>query len=142
MAPLECQVLKKSVTYPRGGGELRGHPEGLFCTYCVSSVASELTPPPRAGYAFLQYLALQGCPGNSPVWATLAQNGPLFGQFFSKIPGSHPTPSPKSEKKVGNPPPLGHPPGGKTALFSGIRRLHSLGARDLPKIVYFRGAPL
>ena len=26
---------------------------------------------------------------------------PLFGQFFSKIPGSHPTPSPKSEKKWG-----------------------------------------
>ena len=42
-------------------------------------------------------------------------------------------------KKVRVFPPLGHPPGGKTALFSGIRRLRSLGARDLPKIVYFRG---
>ena len=72
--------------------------------------ASELTPPPRVGYAFLQYFALQGCPRNSLGWATLAQNGqkvlkkgvpPCFDQFFSKIPGSQTMLSPIFEKKWG-----------------------------------------
>ena len=43
------------------------------------------------------------------------------------------------KKKVGNFPPLDHPPGGNPALFSGIRRDGSLGARDLPKIVFLEG---
>ena len=64
---------------------------------------------------------------------------PLFGQFFSKIPGSHPTP--RRNLKSGEFPPAGPSAGGKTALFSGIRRLHSPGARDLPKIVYLEGPP-
>ena len=57
-----------------------------------------------------------------------AQKGgtPCFDQFFSKIPGSH-------------------PPGGKPARFPEIRREGSLGARDLPRIVFFRwggGSPI
>ena len=39
-------------------------------------------------------------------WSNSAQKGgtPCFDQFFRKIPGTHPTLSPKSEKKVGKSP--------------------------------------
>ena len=78
-SPLGVQGIEEKRNLPLGG-ELRGHLEGLFCTVSpvpkyTLRVASELTPPPRVGYAFLQYLALQGGPRNSPVWATLTQNG-------------------------------------------------------------------
>ena len=65
---------------------------------------------------------------------------PLFDQFFRKTPGTQPTLSPKSKKKWATPPPpLDHPPGGDFPNFSEIRRLHGPGARDLPRIGFFRG---
>ena len=62
------------------GGELRGRLEGVFghqkhSTYKIDSPGGLWAHPPMVGYAFLQYLALQGGPRNSPVWTTLAQNG-------------------------------------------------------------------
>ena len=46
---------------------------------------------------------------------------PCFDQFFSKAPASQTLLSPKSEKKWGNIPPLGHPPwGGEPHFFPGF----------------------
>ena len=62
------------------GGELTGHLEGVFCTYCVSCAqidppgGSELTPRGQVTL-FFNTLHSKGAPGNSPVWATFAQNG-------------------------------------------------------------------
>ena len=121
----------------------------VLCLWCPNRPSEwPLGSPQRAGYAFLQYLTLQGRSRNSPVWATLAQNGqkvlkngvpPVLTSCFSKIPASQTMMSPIFEKKVGNFPPLDHPLAGKPALFSGIRREGSLGARDLPKIVFLEG---
>ena len=59
-------------------------------------VASEFTPPPRVGYAFLQYLALQGATGIhrfGPLLPKMTKKRskrgtPCFDQFFSKVPAS------------------------------------------------------
>ena len=61
---------------------------------------------------------------------------PCFDQFFSKVLGSQTLLSPKSEKKWDPP---RHPPGGKTTLFSGIRRLHGFCGRYLPRNVFLEG---
>ena len=113
--PLGVQGTEEKRNLP-SGGELRGHLEGVFghqrhSTRKIDPPGGLLAHPLRAGYAFLQYLALQGCPGSSPVWANLAQNGqkvlnkgyplPCFGQFFSKIPDSQTMLSPIFEKKWG-----------------------------------------
>ena len=141
--PLGVQGIEEKRN-PPSEGELRGHLEGLFFT-TVSLVhkytlraASELTPP-RVGYAFLQYLALQEGPGKSTVWATLAHNSQkvlkkVF-DHFQIYPGQSPRLSPKSEEKWGNPP-AGPSAWGDFPTFSGIWRLHGPGARDLPRIVF------
>ena len=126
---MECKVLKKSVTYPRGG-ELRGHLEGLFGTYCVSS--AQIHPPGglwahplRVGYAFLQYIALQGCHWSSPVWDTLTQNGqkvlkkgvpPVLTSFSVRSRAARPC-CRRFSNKCGELPPAGPSAGENQHLF-------------------------
>ena len=146
---MECKVLKKSVTQRPLGGSIWAL-ETQYVQNRPSRWPLSSPPPPRVGYAFLQYFTLQGCSRNSPVWATVAQNGqkvlkkgvpPVLTSFFSKIPGSQTMLSPIFEKKWGIFPRWTIRRGGG-ALFYGIRREGSLGVRDLPRTVFFRGAPL
>ena len=117
-------------------------------TQCVQNRPSRwpLSSPPRVGYIFLQYLALQGGSRNSPVWATLAQNGqkvlkkgapPVLTSFSVRSRTARPCCRRFSKKWGISPRWTIHR--GETALFSGIQQEGSLGARDLPRIVFLKG---
>ena len=142
---------KKSATYPLGVSS-----EATWRVYLGTrdtvrtkyTLRVALGSPPRAGYAFLQYLCTSrklqeftGLGHFGPKCSKSAQKGgtPCFGQFFRKIPGTHPTLSPKSEKKWATLPPRWDIHWGGSPLFCEIRRLHGSGARDLPRIVFLEG---
>ena len=125
------------------GFELRGHLEGLFCTYCVSGAHTPsrwpLSSPPerRLRFSSIPYTPrvpweFTGLGHFGPKWPKSAQKGgtPFFDEFFSKIPGSQTMLSPIFEKKSGE-----FPPAGPSALFPGFGK-----SRDIPGIfVFFRG---
>ena len=76
----------------------------------------------------------------SPKLPKSAQNRgtPLFDQFFRKVTPIHPSYSPIFEKSAGFPP-AGPSAGGKTALFSKIRRIRGVDWCKLPKTVFLEG---
>ena len=67
---------------------------------------------------------------------------PLFDQFFSKASEIQTLLAPIFEKKVLFSPYLGHPSGGKTALFSENRRIRGVHLCKLPRIVFLEGGPI
>ena len=60
---------------------------------------------------------------------------------FSGRSRAHTPPCRRNLKKSGQIPPAGPSAGGDFPTFSEIRRTHGPGARDLPRIVFFRGGP-
>ena len=114
-----CKVLKISVTYPMGVGS-----EATRRVYFVRTVNTPSGWPLSSPEGRLRFYSIPCTPrvpweftglGHfGPKWSESAQKGgtPCFGQFFRKIPGTHPTLSPKSEKKWPNPPPAGPSAGG------------------------------
>ena len=105
------------------------------------------SPPPRVGYAFLQYLALHGGPRNSLVCATWAQTGQNVLQkgvppdltTFSRTSRAATTLSPKSDKSGEIPLPPAGPSVGGFRIFSRNSATTWSGARDLPRIVFLEG---
>ena len=149
---MECKVLKKCVTYPQGVSS-EATRRGVFghwrhSTYKIDSPGGLWAHPPRVGYAFFQYLALQECPRNAPVWATLAQNGqktlkkgvpPVLTSFSVWYQAARPC-CRRNLKKSGEPPPAG--PSGGGHFFPGFGGYMVFVAGTFPGSCFLEGGPV